>query len=279
MRKNSLLLILPICFIVIFGCVGMEIDRGVKDNVFYSTTLPTVYVKTNPNFEYIGEIDSSKFTQYSSSLGPGERIEKVSYILGAINDQKYLDKGVIIKIQGGLGGGYWISNRLFSGVKNPLSLDDEKVEGKSYKSCTAVFAPFLKFEHDFITSKGYRARNWYLTKTLARLTGSDKYKIYIVYFESSDNIRRFKRAEWEKPDLLRSEQRDILRQFINNADDNMKISKTHDFSAGKYENTSSSKGENKDIEAKLKKLKELLQKDLITREEYDQKKKFLLENL
>ena len=103
--------------------------------------------------------------------------------------------------------------------------------------------------------------------------------MYITYFETSDSIRKYNRTEWRKIDLLTNDQRDILQRFLNSSDENIMISKTHDFSAGNYENTSSSKAENKDIEAKLIKLRELKQKDLITQEEYDKKKRKLLEDL
>ena len=56
MKKNILYLIMSFCFIFLMNCVGMEIERNVQDNTFYSSGIPQIRVETNPDFTYIGNI-------------------------------------------------------------------------------------------------------------------------------------------------------------------------------------------------------------------------------
>ena len=81
MKKNILYLIVVFCFIVIFSCVGVEIERTVQDNTFYSSSSPKLKVETNPDFNYIGKVENTKNL---SKPGRRNRAKFESYIFGEI---------------------------------------------------------------------------------------------------------------------------------------------------------------------------------------------------
>ena len=49
-----------------------NIFRFVRDNVFYSTSRPSVEIEVNHEFEYVGEAKNTRYVQYKGGEGKGD---------------------------------------------------------------------------------------------------------------------------------------------------------------------------------------------------------------
>ena len=54
MRRTLMYFSMTVCLIIISSCAGRGVKRGVQDNVFYSSSNPTINIKINPDFAYTG---------------------------------------------------------------------------------------------------------------------------------------------------------------------------------------------------------------------------------
>jgi len=141
MKKNISYLIMLSCLIYIFGCVGMKVERTVKDNIFYSSFMPKITVITSPDFKFIGKVENVKHLDFESGTG-GTFTKSNSYIFGKVNDLKVITKGVLIMIMK-THSGYWLPE-LFSYIKNPIDEGVGKINDQNYQYCVAPHSIWVR---------------------------------------------------------------------------------------------------------------------------------------
>jgi hypothetical protein len=261
--------------IILVGCAELKIQRNVHDNVFYSNKLPQVNIKVNPDFVYLGKAEKNIFKNYSSRAG-GDTIEHVSYIFAEKGKYNHLKKVITIHFYTVKGSGFWLPD-LFSGVKTPLDSGVVNIEGNNYQYCvTAHSSPLMGYEQKLISDKGYVLPNCLLVKGYGRRVDSgNKTKFIILYaedirFKENNN---YQCNRWQNVDTFHSEQKNFLSEFLDRCNENLRI--LPDSPSIKPVDVDS-KSASDNIEKKLESLKDLLNKGLITQDDYDEKKSQIL---
>ena len=279
-RKVSIL-ILGMCSMIFLGCATLTIERTVSsNNEFYSSYTPKIQVNVNPDFTYLGEFKYIKNISYRDSDG-SSIVTNHTYSFVEPDYKNYVQKGVIIRIAT-IEQGYVLPD-LYDRVKNTIDSGFTKINGEQYQHCTATSANIRdrKIEN-FITSKGYHFSNSYLVKVLGRRAGAEnKTRFDIFYIESvSSLVSRGGRlnhdlkvrllSHW-RANLLSTKQIELVKKFEKNAQKSFQLMTSNQ----PIVKSGSDKFAN--MEEKLKGLKILYDKSLINEEEYNDRKRQVLE--
>ena len=268
-RKLSIL-ILVMFFMIFLGCAALNIERTVSmNNEFYSSCMPKIQVNANPGFTYLGEFQDRVSVNYRYSLVDGSFLTTHAYIFVEPDENNYVQKGVgirIITIQEG-----YVLPDLYDNVKNPIDSGFTKINGEQYQYCTATSA-YLSDPKivNFITGKGYHFSNLYLVKALGRRVGpGNKTKFEILYFENLSHFDSTNDNYW-KANFLSTKQKEFVKEFEKNMQNNVQLM------ASSQPTVKSELDKFANMEEKLKALKIIYDKGLITEEEYSDKKRQIL---
>jgi len=142
------------CFVVFTGCSAITFERKVENNTFTSMADPKVQIQVNPQFRYIGQINSSSHHQ-SVHGTRGLLVSYNSYLFADVGDDNVLRKGVIIRVDK-ISKSYWDTD-MFADVKNKLVSDYEDINTDRYEHFLAVRSDiFSKDEMDYVIKEGMK---------------------------------------------------------------------------------------------------------------------------
>jgi hypothetical protein len=102
---KTICLFIGIIITLLVGCVGMETKRYVQGNNFYSENYPKMGIKINPDFEYIGVLNT-EYEKESVNRTMSQIVKKDLFVFGQIGDTDRIKKGIIIEFQK-IRSGYW----------------------------------------------------------------------------------------------------------------------------------------------------------------------------
>ncbi len=165
--------------------VNEKIYRFVRDNVFYSTSSPSVEIAVNPEFQYVGEAKTTRNVSYKRGEGKGV-VHDNSFIFVKADENNRIQKGIVISIST-IDFGYILQN-LFAGIENYLDGGYVRINGENYQySINASPTTLRNYETSFVVGKGYKIPNCILMKGLGKRVAPDnRTKIHIFYIEDSE---------------------------------------------------------------------------------------------
>jgi hypothetical protein len=293
--------VLSIALIFLFyssGCASLDelqMKRSVADNMFHST-LPDINLKINQEFKYIGETKLVTETQeMSNTMGLHEnKLQDTSYIFGQFDQDGRLTKGILVRLmilmgdpnQAGQYQPYKKESILDSGIEKIL--DDE------YQS-------FVYTQNDIFTQgekkliSQHPHPTCYLVKLLERKDGlGNKSRIDLYYFENVASVCGDSPCEsCFKQGNLSNSQKQIMSAFIERSYASVRFIESRKAvdTTSRYVDTvpkAQTQAMNEQdtvklkagtIEQRLKELKDLYDKSLITKEDYEKKKADILNQL
>lgn len=234
--KKRILDILILCFLAsTFSCATPGIKnqnsektyRFVRDNVFYSTSKPSIEIAVNPEFHYVGEAKNTRSVQYKRGGGKG-LVHDNSFIFVRADENNRIRKAIVISIST-IDYGYILKN-LFAGVDEYIDAGYAKINGVNYQyNINASTTTLRNYETSFIISKGYKIPKCILMKGLGKRVSSDnRTKIHIFYIENpkSEVETNYQCQDWNNVKSLTSEQKDFINKFVAQSNDSFQIKGT-----------------------------------------------------
>jgi hypothetical protein len=204
-----------------------KIYRFVRDNVFYSTSNPSIEIAVNPEFQYLGEAKNTRNVQYKKGEGKGV-VHDDSYIFVKADKNNRIQKGIIISIST-IDYGYILQN-LFVGIEHYLDGGYVKINGENYQyNINASHATFRNYETSFVVNKGYKIPHCMLMKGLGkRVEPDNRTKIHIFYIEDAElGIgEKYQCRDWNTVNSLTSEQKIHIKKFIDRSNGSFQIKGT-----------------------------------------------------
>ncbi|MBW2636460.1 MAG: SHOCT domain-containing protein [Deltaproteobacteria bacterium] len=316
MRQKVFTIITLLCLIAFSGCA--EVDkfqprRSVQDNVFFSSSNPQIRMKVNPDFTYLGMTEMTHEANQEGGLVIALDDDEInsrqfSYLFAKTTATGKLLKGVVIRLTLITGDPNQWSPDLLAGAENVLETGKVRIEDKSsHDGILASREPYrygiftgsrvlLSEEDSHITAKGITIPRCLLVKTLEKATSlGNKSRMHILYFEDigADACNALTEASTPSGDqmalvtsfvgrsnsaiqFMASEETDTTKRLITAAPTKEQKAPP----AVKAEETTPAElGEKPDIGSKLHTLKQLLDEDLITKEDFERKKQELLDAL
>jgi hypothetical protein len=265
-----------------------EIERSVEGNLLYSS-FPELKVQVDRGFIYLGNAERTE--KDTSTHADGEPQDRTSsYLFGQFDSRKVLMKGTVIrlKVVRGDPSKAWQDGTAQT-VKNPLDSGTVKILDEEYGYLLYTGKDFFTVEElGLLSSSGVSP--CYLIKSLERKAGlGNKSQVSIFYLEdaaSACSTGSCNECLQGKP--LSGPHQQIVRDFDERSYQAISFQepkKTVDATSRyvKPEDKPSQPMKTGDapesMENRLKVLKDLLDKDLITREDYEKKKAEILEGL
>jgi hypothetical protein len=188
----------------IFSCAGLEVKRGVQDNVFYSSSFPNINLKIDPDLKFSDKKEINKTFEWYN-------YKQERYIFKNDNSNKFIVITIneIIDRFGKMEVSY-LTSRFFLNIENRLDSGTTKLNDDKYHYCVYIDK----------SSSG----NCYLKKTLMRLLGSGSGIFEITYIENiSYNLTNYLCSEWENAKLFKNDQKSYLEGFIKRSEKNYQI--------------------------------------------------------
>lgn len=260
------------------SCAGKTV-RGVDGNTVYSSRAPSIKVVFPENMKYIGSSDFTKIREFDNYSGK-TTTKNEKYLFIDNNNSSKAEKIASFAISK-LNKGYWLDD-VFNNQKNKLLYNITKINGDPYEQ--VVLIDNYKYSAE-IKEKGYIPSRMYMFWSVARISGANSEILHqVLYGENIDNFPMLWKpiidpSFFEEPILLNNEQQEALNSFIERAKNSVKI---YDFTAkdlekfapqGKVDGPQNSDNYNKLLE--LKKLKD---DGVLNEEEFNTKKKEILQN-
>ncbi len=276
-NRKSLIFFIAISLFLISGCVGTQIERSVQDNLFTSSESPKIQIKINPDFKYLGKYEDTRSLLHATQ-GQSAEVKHITYLFCKIGNDKRIKKIITINFQDLQSPKYWLGD-LFGKVSEQIDLGTRQITGKTYQwMLRSTNNPTTKEVNKALFDGGFRTHRCYLQKVIGRIANMDSSsKMYIGYAENVEDLMT-SCHEWNKNlSLLSGEQAKRLNEFHYNNKKNLQIVGEHSPIQHIKKDRILIKTE-ENIETKLRKLKNLFEQGLINQEEYEKKKKGLLEN-
>ncbi len=282
MQKKSIYALIALCLIMAWGCAHEQL-----------TPAPD-RAGTLDDLTFIGSVKGAESADWSSRT-QGATLTSESLIYGDIGSGEVLTRGIIVRTYSVRGASADFLPILFADSKGVFDAGSIRIEGNQYKYALVTDSTILRRnEQTFIDSKGYTTSECYLIKGYSgRLAGLlDKSKTHILYFERIPDAAHggISCAQRGGPDSLSPTQRVTLSEFGARGDAYVRTFR----GAGKVKEETAVSTEpvrektavtvpaqektETQIERKLRTLKGLLDKGLITKEDYNGKKQELLKN-
>jgi len=298
MKTYARNILLVLVAIVLAACAELnryEIQRSVEGNQL-SSSFPELKVKVDQELSYLG---SSEISGKDTPVHPNERDlmdSTSSYLFGNLDPAGILQKGILIRLTVVRGDPGKARDGMSAGkAKAPLDSGAVKILDDVYDFLLFTSTALL-FEEERILFKGSTAP-CYLVKLLEKKAGlGNKSHVQIYYFENASSECSNSACD---ACLQGSGDESRRKQVLGGFDGRsyqaisfMESKKIFD-ATSKYVKPKDSKKEPADvippvtetmghpesIENRLKVLKDLLDKNLITREDYEKKKAAILEGL
>jgi hypothetical protein len=297
-HKKTVLSIAFIFFICSSGCSSLgelQIRRSVADNMFQSS-LPDITLKINQGFKYIGETKHvAENQEMSNTMGLHEKnMQDTSYIFGQFDQDGTLTKGILMRLM--ILTGDPNQAVLYQPPKKESILNSgiEKILDNEYQSFVYTQNDLFTQEEKKLISQ-HPLPTCYLVKLLERKDGlGNKSRIALFYFENSASVCGDSPCEvcFKQGDLSNS-QKQIMSAFIERSYASVRFIESRKAidTTSRYVDTArktQAQAKNEQdaatlkagtIEQRLKELKDLYDKNLITKEDYEKKKADILNQL
>jgi hypothetical protein len=275
---------------------NLQLQRTVENNVF-SSSFPEIKIKVSPELQYLGTVQLDQSEKYSLNT----RIKDVnqssfdasSYFFGQFNEDNKIAKGILIRTLVVRGDpNQFIQSKLR--IENLLDSGKMKILDEEYQYNLFTQQNLLTEEERKLL-KTDSAPSCSLVKEIKSKAGiGNKSSMQIYYFEDISKLTKgavCKDSLNEKS--LTEEQKQFIQGFTERSFKSIRIMRTSQpvDTTSKYVDQESKeenavkpiqdKASPKDqtIETKLKSLKDLHDKNLITDEDYNKKKAELLKEL
>jgi len=293
--------------------VQLQTKREVRDNVFYSSS-PAVKVKLPPGLVFKGEAREKKDDfqqQQGRTSDPMECIfESASYLFEQTGDDGSLRRGVLIRIYRVMGNPEQEVPEMFPRAWKPLETGSMKILKDDY-TYRVLACPHVLLRRERAIPSNHCAAGCFLAKGLERRAGfCNKSRVQIIYFEPLP--QGMPCDTWRNVNNLSQEQKTILAGFIDRSYQGIRFMKKDsvidttsryvdkvDMDGGDATTrytappkavetpkpvvapvpVAPETGAESAVEKRLETLKKLLDKGLITPEDYDRKKAQILEDL
>ena len=272
---------------------SFEIQRTVEDNQLYSS-FPELKVKIGPGLPYIGSAESKA---EETSVRSNYQESTASYLFGRLDPGGILQKGILIRLTVVRGDPSKANDeQIFQSAKNPLDSGIVKILNDEYDYLLYTRNDFFTEEEKGILKSGSTAP-CNLIKLLEKEAGlGNKSLVQVFYFEdASSECLNVSCDACLQGTIDESTKKEFLGGFDERsyqAISFMEPKKIVDATSRyvKPENTpmkpaevispaTKAEGPPESVENRLKVLKDLLDKNLITREDYEKKKAEILEGL
>jgi hypothetical protein len=290
---------------VLLGCQGLDknlnkalgeisVQRTVENNVF-SSTFPEVKLRINPELEYLGDAQFSQSTDKQTRMqNLNENIfSEHSYLFGQLDENRRLLKGVLIRTMVMRGDPNQAVNEQFFTMENPLDSGNMKILDEDYKYDLYTQQNLFTDEEKTLLSQSSIPPCILVKKLESKAGIGNKARLQIAYFEDISNTKGLACKEALSARDLTGEQRQFVQAFTDRSYQSVRFLKTKVDTTSKYvdsdakdteavkapapQDTGASKVQT--IENRLKTLKDLHDKNLITNEEYEMKRAKILKEL
>jgi hypothetical protein len=297
-HKKTVLYIALLFLIYSSGCKSLDelqIKRSIADNIFTSS-LPDITLKINQEYKYIGETKLvTESRDMSNTMGLHEnKLQDTSYIFGHFDQNGILTKGILVRLSILTGDPNQAGQ--YQPLKKESILDSgmEKILDNEYQS-------FVYTQNDIFTQgekkliSQHPLPTCYLVKLLERKDGlGNKSRIDLYYFEDVASVCGYSPCEaCFKQGNLSNSQNQIMSAFIERSYASVRFieprkavdSTSRYVDTEKKAQTQTKKEQDAvtlkagTIEQRLKELKDLYDKNLITKEDYEKKKADILNQL
>jgi len=273
-----------------------ETQRIVEGNTLYSS-FPELRVHIDPSLKYIG---SAEVTAKDPSTHPNNDSQDStsSYLFGDLDPQGRLLKGILIRLTV-VRGDPSKARQQDETVKQTENLLDSglvKIMNDEYDYFLYTRTGVFTAEEQEVFPSGPDSP-CYLTKYLAKNAGlGNKSQVVVIYFEDvSSGCTKGACDTCLAGDSPEATREQVLRDFDNRSyssisfvepkkivDVTSRYVRPEDKKEGpsdKIPQTISKEGASEEVESRLRVLKDLLDKNLITHEDYEQKKAEILKGL
>jgi len=271
---------------------NLRTQSSVEGNVF-TTNSPDVKIKVNPEMQYLGSVKLDK--TYKNTLNTRVKemdessFQATSYIFGQFNADKKLVKAVIVRSLLSNGDPNQVFHDFYPGLSIPLDSGKMKILEEEYQY--SLFAQqyfFAEEEKDLIRAASLPS--CYLVKKIENRIGfGNKSKLQIFYLEDPG----LSQCNELNPASLTEQQKQLIQGFTDRSFQNIRFMKTpkqtvdttsryvdQEQTATPSKPVQSAPADKAQImEEKLKTLKDLHDKNLITDEEFNKKKAEILKDL
>lgn len=258
---------------VLTGCSNLttKITREVKDNVFYSSLHPKIKITIDKKYEYLGK---NKKSSTASSFDSDSKTYLNEYIFVEKNYSSKVLSGIVIRINR-INSGIW-SEDIYMNYKNGIINDVVKYNDLKYKQF--IFKGGVN-SHLFYTDKGIYPPRGVLKRIISRnVDVSRNIQFQIVYYEGLNglNIDAFNASlySWEDIRFTEKKQLKSLREFIKRAESSINFQNFLDEDISILQDNMLLPKSNSEI---LVELKKLMDQGIITEQEFETKKKEILE--
>ncbi len=295
MWKESLFVIMLI--LLASGCAELrryEVSRSVDDNLL-SSSFPDLKVRIDKDLSYIGTIEGPAQEQ-SGTMKADVQYSTTSYLFGRFTPEGMLDRGVLVRFKVVTGDPSKAPRgQDGQGAENPLESGFVRFHEEEYQYKVYAGKSVLD-ERELGLLKPSAASPCYLIKLLEKDAGlGNKSGTRIFYFEDIASACPGTACEDCLGSAIVEERRQqVLRDFDERSYRSIAFLETRKVidatskygprketpPAGIPPSNPLDKGSSADtVEHRLRTLKDLLDKNLITREDYDRKKEEILKGL
>ncbi|HOS96338.1 MAG TPA: SHOCT domain-containing protein [Deltaproteobacteria bacterium] len=279
------------------GCAELrryEVSRSVDDNLL-SSSFPELKVQIDKNLSYIGTIEGPAQEQ-SRTMKTDVQYSTASYLFGRFTPEGMLDRGVLVRFRVLTGDpGKAPQEQDGQGAENPIETGSVRVYEEEYRYQLYTGKSVLA-ERELGLLKPSAATPCYLIKRLEKDAGlGNKSGTRIYYFENIASVCPGTACEDCLGSGIADERRQqVLRDFDERSYRSIAFLETRKVidatskygiekgtpPAGLLPSTPLDKEPSADtVEHRLRTLKDLLDKNLITQEDYDRKKEEILKGL
>ena len=268
--------ILVVLFFMLAGCaqIGLTSKRVVSDNIFYSTSSPKIKVEVDDNLKFIGEKHLKNIR-----VGNGTNSQDKNYYIFAEEKNGHAVKGLTIGI-GKISPGYWASD-IFMNYKNKIIEGVVNLNGKDFIQIVQAGSIGQKTEK-IILDNGLIPAGKVFVSIYGKNYGVDSnIQLKIIYWEDlslynerigSSGLNDT--SGWYHREVYTDKKESLFSEFLQKANKSFNVSDITDYDIADL-NSNQTKIPN-NIE-KLKMLKKMKDDGLITEQEYNDKKKNILD--
>jgi len=261
------------------GLVGCVSSGGtqrslIDDQTFYSDGTPEMQVTVTDKPDAVFHSKDRKPRKFAAGSGTYNEDSEQYVFLNL--DGKKIKSGVLIAYDK-MSEGYYLPN-VFRDDQISFDSGKKNIDGKNFQSFLGIYSAtiFRGPIIEKIEQTNVIIPNFYIVKAFGRRVGvNNRIRIYVLYFENlnySDETQ-YSYADWKDIKLISDDQKQILKDMKKRAENAFVISHTRELSVPVIET------QNDTFKSKLSLLKESYEANLITKEEYEAKRKKLLDKL
>jgi len=199
---NRLQLIVTFCSIIFIGCSGLQVKRGVEENIFYSSSKPKISIIIDDAYSYI-ESESNLQLAWNDNISRVTDAKTVTYTF--INNAT--KKRISVTIDTLISPRWTWKIFDFNEIPNIITCGTEVINKKKYQ-----YGVYLNTDQN----------SCYLIKECHRLVGPNN-EVYFSMLYAENLGHRTMIYLWKIKDLFTSEQKEHLRNFLEDFKKDIKV--------------------------------------------------------